>query len=70
MCVCVCVCAFVCVCVYVYHDSCTNAGDTTPETHFGRLIMCVVMILGTVLVSMLTAVATGFMELNGRQVER
>lgn len=42
-------------------------GDSTPETHFGRLILCFVMIFGTILMSMMTAVATGFIELNGSQ---
>ena len=37
-------------------------GDSVPYTHFGRMVLVMVMISGTILVSMMTAAATGFLN--------
>ena len=42
----------------------TGYGDNVPATHFGRFICVVVMFLGTVLISLLTATTTKNLELN------
>ena len=42
----------------------TGYGDNVPATHFGRLVCVIVMFLGTVLISLLTATMTKNLELN------
>jgi hypothetical protein len=42
-------------------------GDNVPSTHFGRFVCVVAMMLGTIIVSMMTAAATGFLHLTRSQ---
>jgi NhaP-type Na+/H+ or K+/H+ antiporter len=42
-------------------------GDNVPSTHLGRLISVVVIIMGTIIISMMTAAATEWLILNQQE---
>jgi hypothetical protein len=45
----------------------TGYGDSVPATMLGRFVCVIVMVFGTILVSMMTAACTEFLELNPHQ---
>jgi hypothetical protein len=49
-------------------DDNNGLGDNVPASNLGRFVCVFVMLLGTVLVSMMTAACTEFLELTAHQL--